>query len=83
MRRKTTGKGPKFVPVRTLTHQDFMGSQMANFMFNLAQDKRVPEEFRIRADQLRKRWDKIAWFRLDNPIQAAELEARLFPKGKP
>ena len=60
------------------TKQDFVGAQMANFMYALCQDGNVPVAFRTKAKELQTKWDSIARFQLNNPIVAAELEKKLF-----
>ncbi len=65
---------------RGVTRADFVGTKMANLLFQIAQSGYVDRAERDLADKLRKQWDSVCLFRLNNPIVAVELEAKLFPK---
>jgi hypothetical protein len=63
------------------TPVEFVGAQMANLLYAIEHDAKVPVEYRDKAHALRERWDSLNTFRLNNPITAALLEAALFPES--
>jgi len=67
---------------KKITREQFVGAQMANMLYAIAHNQRIDQRTREDAEKLYWRWDSFATFQLHNPIVAAELEARLFPKGK-
>lgn len=76
---KRPGKTPskKRIPV-TVLRQSFAGAQMSNFLYALAQRTELPGHVRAEAEKLQKRWDSVSAFRINNPITAAKMEAKLF-----
>lgn len=63
---------------KKVTPMEFVGAQMSNFLYGIAQDASVPARFRATAKELQTKWDSVSRFQLNNPIMAAELEKRLF-----
>lgn len=62
---------------RPVTRADFVGAKMANFLYAMAQDKRLDEHTRQEAKTLYEQWDSVCLFRLNNPIIKAELESAM------
>jgi len=75
---KTTPKARR--QRRGVTRADFVGTKMANLLFEVAQNEFIDRNIRDLANKLREQWDSICSFRLNNPIVLIELEAKLFPK---
>ncbi len=65
---------------RGVTRADFVGTKMANLLFQIAQSGYVDRAERDLADKLRKQWDSVYPMRLNNPTVLIELEAKFFPK---
>jgi len=72
-------KRKKGIPI---TAMEFVGAQMANFLYAIADEPSTPQEYRVRAKKLQTRWDSVSRLVLNNPIVMAELEEKLFPEGK-
>lgn len=60
--------------------REFVGTQMSNFLHNIAQDAKIPYDIRLQASGLQKKWDSVSTLRLTNPIVIIELERKLFGK---
>jgi hypothetical protein len=59
---------------------EFVGAQMANFLYAIADEPSTPQQYRIRAKRLQTKWDSVSRLVLNNPIAAAELEEKFFPE---
>jgi hypothetical protein len=69
--------------VAPVTPMEFVGSQMSNFLHNIAYNTALSEATRSEAKQLQLKWDTLSNLGLRlNPIVAAELEKKLFARGK-
>lgn len=65
----------------TITPMEFVGSQMSNFLHNLAYHPSLLPTERAEAKQLQLKWDTLSNFGYKlNPIVAAELDRKFFNK---
>jgi hypothetical protein len=80
-RKKPAKKSKSKQPPLAQMRQVFAGTQMSNFLFALTQNYSVPQGVREQAGALQKKWDSVSAYRINNPITAAEMEAKLFGKA--
>lgn len=53
------------------------GGLMANFLYTIKTDKRVPDDVRARAEDLQVKWETVSPYKPLNPITIIELEKAL------